>query len=75
MDEFHYLHRRPDGSPYDDPNVLSKGIIEAALSVGVRIVLLRVVYQRSGHDVPPNPRRIRFFESTGIPRKHCRAVT
>ena len=28
--EFHYLHHAPDGSPYDDPNVLAKEVIRAA---------------------------------------------
>jgi formimidoylglutamate deiminase len=62
--EFHYLHRAPNGSPYDDPNLLSKTIIDAACSVGLRIVLLRVAYQRSGYDVCVNPGQARFFEST-----------
>ena len=38
--EFHYLHNAPGGRPYDDPNLLSKQIIAAAQSVGIRIVLL-----------------------------------
>jgi formimidoylglutamate deiminase len=62
--EFHYLHRAPNGSPYDDPNLLSRTIINAACSVGLRIVLLRVAYQRSGYDVSANPGQARFFEST-----------
>ena len=39
--EFHYLHNDPNGRPYDDPNLLSKQVIAAAQSVGIRIVLLR----------------------------------
>jgi len=62
--EFHYLHRAPNGYPYDDPNLLSKKVIEAAHSVGLRIVLLRTAYQRSGYEVAPNPGQARFFEST-----------
>ncbi len=62
--EFHYLHRAPNGSPYDDPNLLSRKVIEAARSVGLRIVLLRTVYQRSGYQVAANPGQTRFFEST-----------
>jgi formimidoylglutamate deiminase len=34
--EFHYLHTAPDGRPYDDPNLLSKQVIAAAQSVGIR---------------------------------------
>ena len=61
--EFHYLHNAPDGRPYDDPNLLSKRVIAAAQSVGIRIVLLRSAYLRSGYELPPDPGQIRFFES------------
>ncbi len=61
--EFHYLHNAPDGRPYDDPNVLSKQVIAAARSVGIRIVLLRTAYLRSGFELPPDPGQIRFSES------------
>jgi formimidoylglutamate deiminase len=62
--EFHYLHRAPDGQPYDDPNLLAKQVIAAARSVGIRIVLLRAAYLRSGFELPPDPGQMRFFEST-----------
>jgi formimidoylglutamate deiminase len=61
--EFHYLHNAPGGRPYDDPNLLSKQIIAAAQSVGIRIVLLRSAYLRSGYELPLDPGQIRFFES------------
>jgi formimidoylglutamate deiminase len=61
--EFHYLHNAPDGNPYDDPNLLSKQVIAAAQSVGVRIVLLRAAYLRSGFELPRDPGQTRFFES------------
>jgi formimidoylglutamate deiminase len=62
--EFHYLHNAPDGRPYDDPNILSKQVIAAAQSVGIRIVLLRTAYLRSGHNLARDPGQTRFFEST-----------
>jgi len=62
--EFHYLHTAPDGRPYDDPNLLSKQVIAAAQSVGIRIVLLRCAYLRSGYQLPPDPGQTRFFETT-----------
>lgn len=62
--EFHYLHNAPDGSPYEDPNTLAREVIAAARSVGLRIVLLRAAYLRSGYDLPPDAGQIRFFEST-----------
>lgn len=62
--EFHYLHRRPDGRYYSDPNILARKIIAAAESVGIRIALLRTAYQRSGYQVPQDPGQKRFLEST-----------
>jgi formimidoylglutamate deiminase len=62
--EFHYLHNAPNGKPYDDPNLLSKQVITAAQSVGIRIALLRTAYLRSGYELPRDLGQIRFFEST-----------
>jgi formimidoylglutamate deiminase len=62
--EFHYLHTAPGGRPYNDPNVLSKQVIAAAQSVGIRIVLLRTAYLRSGYELPQDPGQIRFMESS-----------
>jgi len=61
--EFHYLHRAPDGSDYDDPNLLGKEVIRAATDVGLRIALLRVAYARSGYELEPNPQQVRFIEA------------
>ena len=61
--EFHYVHRRQDGMPYEDPNLLAKRIIDAANSVGLRICLLRVAYARAGYELPPNLGQQRFYES------------
>jgi formimidoylglutamate deiminase len=60
--EFHYLHNTPDGTPYDDPNLLGHQVIAAAQSVGLRIVLLRSAYLRSGYQVSADPGQRRFFE-------------
>jgi formimidoylglutamate deiminase len=61
--EFHYLHHGPDGSRYDDPNLLAKEVVRAANDVGLRIALLRVAYARSGHETEPNPQQRRFIEA------------
>lgn len=61
--EFHYIHNQPDGTPYDDPNLLSKEVVRAARDVGLRIALLRVAYVRSGFQSDLNPRQARFIES------------
>ncbi len=47
--EFHYLHHQPDGTPYGDRSELADAVIGAALDVGLRIALLRVIYERPGH--------------------------
>jgi formimidoylglutamate deiminase len=60
--EFHYLHRGPDGAPYDDPNLLAHEVIRAARDVGLRIALLRVAYARSGFRTAPDQRQARFIE-------------
>src|SRR5215831_10979741 len=62
--EFHYLHRQPDGTPYDDPNLLAKEVMCAAGDVGLRIALQRVAYARSGFQKEPNPRQARFIETS-----------
>src|SRR5437868_9682665 len=38
--EFHYLHHRPGGAPYDDPNAMGEALIAAADDAGIRITLL-----------------------------------
>ena len=72
--EFHYLHNAPDGKPYDDPNLLVKQVIGAAQSVGLRIVLLRTAYLRSGFGMPRDPGQIRFFESAAAFLGNCEAL-
>jgi len=60
--EFHYLQHQPDGTPYDDPNLLAKEAVRAARDVGVRIALLRVAYARSGFQTEQNLKQARFIE-------------
>jgi formimidoylglutamate deiminase len=46
--EFHYVHHRPDGTPYKDPNALAKAVALAAEDTGIRLLLLPVAYARDG---------------------------
>jgi formimidoylglutamate deiminase len=46
--EFHYVHHRPHGTPYKDPNVLAKAVALAAEDTGIRLLLLPVAYARGG---------------------------
>lgn len=62
--EFHYIHHAPDGSTYDDPNLLAREVIRAARDIGIRIALLRVAYARAGFETEPNPQQIRFIEAS-----------
>jgi formimidoylglutamate deiminase len=47
--EFHYVHHRPDGSPYEEPNAMAIAAAEAAAAARLRIVLLPAAYHRGGH--------------------------
>ena len=60
--EFHYVHRAKTGTPYDDPNLISKLMIQAAREVRIRICLLRVAYLRAGFRKPADPLQQRFIE-------------
>jgi formimidoylglutamate deiminase len=62
--EFHYLHRDRSGGPYADPNELDLAVARAAQEAGLRVVLLRVAYARSGFRTPENPRQKRFIEGS-----------
>lgn len=64
--EFHYLHHAPDGQHYEDPNLIAKEVIRAAKDVGLRITLLRVAYERAGHNQAANPLQQRFIEDPEI---------
>jgi formimidoylglutamate deiminase len=63
--EFQYVHHQPDGTPYDEPNALAMALAEAAVDVGMRIVLLPAAYHRAGWDgadVPPTAGQRRFCD-------------
>lgn len=59
--EFHYLHDAPDGTPYDDRNLLAKQILRAAAEIGIRIALLRTAYVRAGWRKELEPGQARFI--------------
>ena len=65
--EFHYVHHRPDGTPYDDPNALALAVLDAAREAGVRIVLLLAAYARAGEGLPPTPGQLRFCDPASRP--------
>lgn len=46
--EFHYIHHRPDGKPYDNANAMGEALIAAAREAGIRLTLLETLYLRGG---------------------------
>lgn len=48
--EFHYVHHRPDGTPYEDPAAMSRALVAAARDTGIRMTLLPVLYMTGGFD-------------------------
>lgn len=51
--EFHYLHHRPGGQPYDDPAEMSRRILAAARTVGIGVALIPAVYESGGFGGRP----------------------
>ncbi|WP_067832774.1 formimidoylglutamate deiminase [Actinomadura kijaniata] len=62
--EFHYLHHRPGGEPYDDPNAMGEALIAAAADAGVRITLLDTCYLMGGIGTPLEGPQLRFGDGT-----------
>ncbi len=62
--EFHYLHHRPDGGSYEDPNALGLTVIEAARQAGIRITLIDACYLHGGFDTEPAPAQRRFCDQS-----------
>ncbi|MDP9255619.1 MAG: formimidoylglutamate deiminase [Actinomycetota bacterium] len=60
--EFHYVHHRSDGTPYEEPNELALAVIEGARAAGVRIVLLMAAYARGGAGRGPTAGQRRFCD-------------
>ncbi|WP_395106684.1 formimidoylglutamate deiminase [Actinomadura sp. SCN-SB] len=62
--EFHYLHHRPGGDPYDDPNAMGEVLIAAAADAGIRITLLDTCYLTGGIDRPLMGPQLRFGDGS-----------
>lgn len=61
--EFHYVHHQPDGTPYPNRTELAEAVIQAAKAAGIRICLIRTVYQRGGFKQPLASAQIRFADA------------
>lgn len=62
--EFHYLHHQPDGTPYDEPNVMAEAVCEAATETGIRLTLLDTCYLSGGFGRSPEGTQLRFSDGT-----------
>ncbi len=62
--EFHYLHRAPNGEPYEQLSELSEAVIQASLKVGLPITHLPVLYRWSGVGSSPLLEEQRRFALT-----------
>ena len=63
--EFHYVHHRPDGRAYPEPNEMAHTVAEAAVGAGLEIVVLLAAYHRNGWDGgdrPPEGGQRRFCD-------------
>ncbi|MGH9231328.1 MAG: formimidoylglutamate deiminase [Acidimicrobiales bacterium] len=62
--EFHYLHHRPDGRAYAEPNVMGAALVAAAADAGVRLTLLDTCYLRPGFrgGSRPTGAQVRFSD-------------
>jgi formimidoylglutamate deiminase len=60
--EFHYVHHRPDGTPYSPPNAMSLATAAAADEAGIDQVLLLTAYERAGAGLPPTTGQRRFCD-------------
>ncbi|WP_084127511.1 formimidoylglutamate deiminase [Demequina sp. NBRC 110054] len=61
--EFHYLHHRPDGLPYDD-HAMEIALAEAAEAAGIRLTLLDTLYLRGGFGRPLEGAQQRFTDGS-----------
>lgn len=62
--EFHYVHHRPGGQPYANPNSMSEAILQAGREAGIRVVLLMAAYAQGGFNTPPEEEQRRFCDAS-----------
>ena len=69
--EFHYVHHRPGGGAYDDPNAMGAALVAAARDAGLRLTLLDTLYLHGGLDAgtargysPLRPEQARFSDGS-----------
>jgi formimidoylglutamate deiminase len=61
--EFHYVHHEPSGAPYAERTALADAVVRAAGDAGIRITLLRVLYERAGYGRTLEAGQRRFVDA------------
>jgi formiminoglutamate deiminase len=68
--EFHYLHHRPGGHPYADPNAMGRALVQAADEAGLRMTLLDTCYLAGGLApeglLPLSGPQLRFGDGSAV---------
>lgn len=59
--EFHYLHHDKNGSQYDNLAEMGERLVAAAQTVGMKITLVPMFYQKGGFNTPPEDHQCRFI--------------
>lgn len=59
--EFHYVHHRPDGTPYPDHD-MEHALARAARNAGIRLTLLDTCYLKGGIGQPLSDEQSRFAD-------------
>ena len=59
--EFHYVHHRPSGEPYEPPYHLGQCLMRAADNVGIRLTVLHAAYHWNGPEQPAQGAQKRFI--------------
>ncbi|MBW4042317.1 MAG: formimidoylglutamate deiminase [Acidobacteria bacterium] len=66
--EFHYVHHRPGGRPYQPPHAMELALADAARDVGIRLLLLDTCYLAAdvdGRPLEPEQRRFGDGDAAG----------
>lgn len=62
--EFHYVHHRPDGTPYLPAHAMESALADAAADTGIRLTLLDTCYLAGGIGAPLSAAQRRFGDGT-----------
>jgi formimidoylglutamate deiminase len=59
--EFHYLHHDKDGRPFSNIAETGERLVQAALTAGINITLVPMLYEMGGFNKPPENHQRRFM--------------